>query len=285
MSIPAATMQMAADTAFAVDDKAPAFHTVYSTNGKDAAFDTITALNSQGSTADTASSIKDEGPAFNTASPNREEDPAIDTVKSINGEGSATDIVTPINGEGLAVDAVSRMINGEDLATKTTTSVNGEHPAINNVKSINGDVPATNGNGSTIDTATSLNAEGQSYWWRTSGQDLSRMLQEAHCSEAARDQFLDFYRDVICPLLGNKPESNSKPAAVGWDGNPFEYSFEFKGSTKKPGVRFVLDLSELRPENKEYPLSIANSEKVLETLAKRSPMFDDSWVRFTFLAL
>ena len=273
-------MQIAADTPLPVDNDAPAFHTVSSTNGNDTAFDTTTALNGHGPTADTASSISNEGPAFNTSSPNYEEGPAIDTVKPINGEGSAIDIVTTPNGKGPAVDAVSGKINGEDLATKTTTLINGEYPAINNVKSINDEVPAANGNGSTIDSAISLNGEGQSYWWRTSGQDLSRMLQEAQCCEAARDQFLDFYRNVICPLLGNKPESNSKPAAVGWDGNPFEYSFEFKGSTKKPGVRFVLDLSELRPENEESPLSIANSEKVLETLAKRSPMFDDSWVRF-----
>lgn len=126
------------------------------------------------------------------------------------------------------------------------------------------------------------NDEGPSYWWRTSGSDLSRMLQEASYPEEAQRQFLDYYRDTICPLLGNKPESNSIHAAVGWDGNPFEYSFEFKGSTKNPGVRFVLDLSELRPADKEHPLSIANSEKVLETLAKRSPMFDDTWVRSTF---
>ena len=134
----------------------------------------------------------------------------------------------------------------------------------------------------TTDTACSMNGEGPSYWWRTSGSDLSRMLHEANYPEEAQRQFLDYYRDTLCPLLGNKPESNSLPAAVGWDGNPFEYSFEFKGSTKNPGVRFVLDLSELRPPNKDHPLSIANSEKVLETLAKQSPMFDDKWVRYAF---
>lgn len=290
-------MEIAADTALPVDSNERAFHAVSSPNGKDAAFDAITAHNGQGPTADTVTSINIEGPAVNTASLIHEEGAAIDTVKSSNGKGSAIDVVTPANSEGSAVDAVSSKTNGEDLATKTTTSVNDENTAIenvgpsrgydaaiNNVKSINGGVSATNGKGSAIHTATPLNGEGQSYWWHTSGQDLLRMLQEAHCPEAAQHQFLDFYRNIICPLLGTKPESNSKPAAVGWDGNPFEYSFEFKGSTKKPGVRFVLDLSELRPENKEYPLSIANSEKVLETLAKRSPMFDDSWVRFTFLA-
>ena len=128
-------------------------------------------------------------------------------------------------------------------------------------------------------TVLSVTEEGSSYWWRTSGLDLSRMLEEANYPEEVQRQFLDYYRDNICPLLGDKPKRNSKPAAVGWDGNPFEYSFEFKGSTQKAGVRFVVDLSELRPSNKENPLSIMNSEKVLDTLVKQSPMFDDAWVR------
>lgn len=143
----------------------------------------------------------------------------------------------------------------------------------------NGNQPLANGHGPSakVDEYPTT-SEGSNYWWLTSGADLSRMLQEANYPEEARHQFLDYYRETICPLLGEKPEKKSKYAAVGWDGNPFEYSFEFKGSTKKPGVRFVVDLSELRPANVEYPLSITNSEKVLDTLAKRSPMFDDSWV-------
>jgi hypothetical protein len=59
------------------------------------------------------------------------------------------------------------------------------------------------------------------------------MMEEAGYPEETKRQFLTFYRDVICPLLANKPTSDSLPTAVGWDGNPFEYSFEFKASTKK----------------------------------------------------
>ncbi|KAK3940207.1 hypothetical protein QBC46DRAFT_408458 [Diplogelasinospora grovesii] len=75
-----------------------------------------------------------------------------------------------------------------------------------------------------IDTAI-LEAEslgdGAFYWWRTSGQDLSRMLVEAGYPEECRRQFLDFYRDTICPLLGGRPEPSSRPTCAGWDGNPF----------------------------------------------------------------
>ncbi|RYP62758.1 hypothetical protein DL770_009539 [Monosporascus sp. CRB-9-2] len=144
-------------------------------------------------------------------------------------------------------------------------------------------VPEALGKNTTVtaemETTGEAAEDGPSYWWRTSGRDLSRMLDEANYPEETKRRFLDFYRDTICPLLGDPPGPNCLPAAVGWDGNPFEYSFEFKGSTKKPGVRFVLDLSELRPANKEWPLSLENSENVLEMLARKSPMFDDTWHR------
>lgn len=120
--------------------------------------------------------------------------------------------------------------------------------------------------------------EGALYWWLTSGQDLTRMMEEADYPEQTKQQFLDFYREVICPLLGGRPEPGCMPTAVGWDGNPFEYSWEFKGSTKKAGVRFVLDLSEVRPPNAESPMSLATVEKVLDVLSKKSPLYNDHWV-------
>ncbi|KAK2608292.1 hypothetical protein N8I77_006910 [Diaporthe amygdali] len=117
------------------------------------------------------------------------------------------------------------------------------------------------------------------YWWRTSGQDLARMMHEADFPEKTQSQFLDFYRTVICPLLKGRPQPDSLPTAVGWDGNPFEYSWEFKGSTKKSSVRFVLDLSEARPPNKDCPMSVETVERVLEVLSKKSPLYDDHWHR------
>ena len=160
------------------------------------------------------------------------------------------------------------------LNTQTITTA--MEPATHTARVVNGKGPA-------IDTVYSIDGYDPSYWWRTSGRDLAGMLHEANYPEEAQRQFLGFFRDTLCPLLGNKPECDSLHAAVGWDGNPFEYSFEFKGSTKNPGVRFVLDLSKLRPCDEEHPLSIANIEKVLDTLAKRSPMFDDAWVRYRII--
>lgn len=119
------------------------------------------------------------------------------------------------------------------------------------------------------------------YWWRTSGLDLARMMEEAGFPDKTKNQFLTFYSSVICPLLKGKPEPGSMPTAVGWDGNPFEYSWEFKGSTKKSSVRFVLDLSEVRPPNKNCPMSVDTVEEVLKVLKDKSPLYDDHWVRLS----
>ena len=116
------------------------------------------------------------------------------------------------------------------------------------------------------------------YWWRTSGLDLARMMEEAGFPDKTKNQFLAFYSSVICPLLKGKPQAGSMPTSVGWDGNPFEYSWEFKGSTKKSSVRFVLDLTEVRPPNKNCPMSVDTVEEVLKILKDKSPLYDDHWV-------
>lgn len=115
------------------------------------------------------------------------------------------------------------------------------------------------------------------YWWETSGRDLARMLQEAGYPADAQRQFLVFFRDTICPALGERPEPNSPRSGVGWDGNPFEYSFELKNKSSETSVRFVVDVSALRPADEAHPLSIKNFESVLNTLSRATPGFDDTW--------
>ena len=129
-------------------------------------------------------------------------------------------------------------------------------------------------------TDTTTNTEAVTpYWWNTSGRDLANMLHEAHYPEEVQRHFLSYYRDTICPLLGARHDSTSTKSGGGWDGNPLEYSFELKGSTKSQSVRFVVDLSELRPADKTNPLSMATTQKVVDALAEKTPGFDDTWYR------
>lgn len=117
------------------------------------------------------------------------------------------------------------------------------------------------------------------YWWTTTGRDLANMLDEADYPEEPQRKFLSFYRDNVCPGLGSRPNSTSAKSGLGKDGDPFEYSFEFKGSTKSPGVRFGVDLSPLRPLDTTNPLNIATQQKVIDALGKRTPGFDNTWYR------
>lgn len=74
-------------------------------------------------------------------------------------------------------------------------------------------------------------------------------------------------------------QQDSVRSGVGRDGNPFEYSFELKGSTKTQAVRFAVDVSDLRPVDKTNLLSIASTQQVVDFLAKRSPGLEDTWYR------
>lgn len=117
------------------------------------------------------------------------------------------------------------------------------------------------------------------YWWSTSGRDLAKMMAVADYPEEAQHTFLSFFRDTISPHLGSRPDSTSGRSGVGWDGNPFEYSFELKGTSSTPSVRFVVDFTQLRPTDTDYPLSTTGTQEVVDELAKKTPGFDDTWYR------
>ncbi|KOS19523.1 Tryptophan dimethylallyltransferase [Escovopsis weberi] len=117
------------------------------------------------------------------------------------------------------------------------------------------------------------------FWWLTSGQDLARMLNEADYSEAARDAFLAFWRDVVCPQLGSGPGPTSGKSSISWDGNPFEYSFDLKGSTAKPKVRVCVDATQLRPGNPSRPLCTATTRRIIAWMRDHLAGFDETWSR------
>ncbi|KAI1161005.1 aromatic prenyltransferase [Nemania serpens] len=120
---------------------------------------------------------------------------------------------------------------------------------------------------------------GSVYWWSTSGRDISNMMNEAGYADEVKSQFLIYFRDTLCPSLGPPPSAPSAKSGLGWDGSPFEYSFELKSSKSSESVRFAADFADLSPpgDNPEGPLSMARARSVVESLAGRTPNFDDSW--------
>lgn len=130
-----------------------------------------------------------------------------------------------------------------------------------------------------------LNGEStdSAYWWLTSGRDLENMMQEAGYPNEVQRQFLAYYRQTICPQLGRQPSANSAKSGLGWDGTPFEYSFELKSSSASESVRFGVDFGNLSPPDGDDtglgPLDITSTQKVVDSLAGRTPGFDDTWYR------
>ncbi|KAF3916554.1 hypothetical protein ABW20_dc0102474 [Dactylellina cionopaga] len=119
------------------------------------------------------------------------------------------------------------------------------------------------------------------YWWRTSGRDLSNMMLEARYPDEVQRQFLAYYRQTLCPRLGQQPSAKSAKSGLGWDGSPFEYSFELKSSRASESVRFGVDFGNLSPPdgNDAGPLDMTSTQKVVDSLAGRTVGFDDTWYR------
>ncbi|KAG6035343.1 hypothetical protein E4U41_006110 [Claviceps citrina] len=122
---------------------------------------------------------------------------------------------------------------------------------------------------------------GPDYWWLTSGHDLAHLMQEAGYPDDVARRFLSYFRQDICPQLGDAVSAASKKSGLGWDGSPFEYSIELKSSAgSSQSVRFAVDLANLKDEDRpDGVLSTAGTRKVVETLAGRTPGFDDTWYR------
>ncbi|KAG6010753.1 hypothetical protein E4U21_004141 [Claviceps maximensis] len=144
---------------------------------------------------------------------------------------------------------------------------------------------------------------GSDYWWLTSGRDLAHLMQESNYPDHVARQFLSYFRQSICPRLGDEVTPASKKSGLGWDGSPFEYSLELKSTGSSQTVRFGVDLANLKApaaghgrdggeqekgqesrqdqerEDVEGVLSTSGTRKVVDTLVGRTLNFDDTWYR------
>ncbi|KAG5929191.1 hypothetical protein E4U53_002512, partial [Claviceps sorghi] len=128
---------------------------------------------------------------------------------------------------------------------------------------------------------------GSDYWWLTSGHDLAHLMRESHYPDHVARQFLSYFRQHICPQLGDEVTPASKKSGLGWDGSPFEYSIELKSTGPSQTVRFGVDLANLKApaaghghdEDPEGVLSTSGARRVVDTLVGRTLDFDDTWYR------
>lgn len=109
------------------------------------------------------------------------------------------------------------------------------------------------------------------------------MLQEAGYPDEVKRAFLDYYKETVCAQLGKQPSANSAKSGLAWDGSPFEYSFELKSTSASESVRFAVDFANLTPSEDEDassgPLDTSRIQKIVNSMAGRTPSFDDIWYR------
>ena len=121
------------------------------------------------------------------------------------------------------------------------------------------------------------------YWWQTSGRDIANMLRESGYPDEVQRPFLDYYKQTICAQLGRQPSANSAKSGLAWDGSPFEYSFELKSTSASESVRFGVDFGNLTSSEHDDaslgPLDTSRTQKIVDSIAGRTPSFDDTWYR------
>ncbi|KAG5914173.1 hypothetical protein E4U42_000654 [Claviceps africana] len=139
----------------------------------------------------------------------------------------------------------------------------------------------------TAENAGRGNRTGSDYWWLTSGHDIAHLMRESHYPDHVARQVLSYFRQHICPKLGDEVTPASKKSGLGWDGSPFEYGIEFKSTGAGQTVRFGVDLANLKApaaghghdDDAEGVLSTTDACRVVETIVGRTPDFDDTWYR------
>ncbi len=133
----------------------------------------------------------------------------------------------------------------------------------------------------TSPTGSPSSEVGSQYWWKLTGRDIASMLHAAQYPEEAQREFLSYYKDTLCPLLGGIPslDDETQVKSWTWDGSAHEYSFELKASTKDFDMRFVAVFSQLRPVNWVALLESAGTGAAIASFASRASGFDDTWYR------
>ncbi|KAI9695669.1 MAG: hypothetical protein M1836_006121 [Candelina mexicana] len=87
-----------------------------------------------------------------------------------------------------------------------------------------------------------LNEHGN-YWWKSSGQALAILLDNAGYSYAARLRILDFFARCIAPRLGiaNEPGAERWKSFMTDDHNPIELSWDWHTGSQPPQIRFSIE--------------------------------------------
>ena len=111
----------------------------------------------------------------------------------------------------------------------------------------------------------------QAFWWRTTGYTLANMLRQAGYSLNAQYESLLFYRFVVVPSLGSRPEHDGSilkwPSYVTDDFSPIEYSWNWDGLKGTPKIPFAIEAMGSQSGSGVDPFNQAASKELISRLS------------------
>ncbi|KAL5589202.1 hypothetical protein FOBRF1_015730 [Fusarium oxysporum] len=117
------------------------------------------------------------------------------------------------------------------------------------------------------------------WWWKTLGPQLNTLLTEADYDlNEQYEALLLLYRWVV-PEMGPRPRSSIAPwkSFMTDDHSPIEYSWKWNSGSKKPDIRYAIELVSPLAGSKQDPFNQVPTRNLVYNLAKIIPELDLTW--------
>nr|RBQ84427.1 hypothetical protein FVER53263_20809 [Fusarium verticillioides] len=117
------------------------------------------------------------------------------------------------------------------------------------------------------------------WWWKTLGPQLHTLLAEAdYDGNEQYEALLLLYRWVV-PEMGPRPRSSMAPwkSFMTDDHSPIEYSWKWNSGSKKPDIRYAIELVSPLAGSKQDPFNQIPTRHLVYNLAKIIPELDLTW--------
>ncbi|KAF5529750.1 tryptophan dimethylallyltransferase [Fusarium mexicanum] len=125
------------------------------------------------------------------------------------------------------------------------------------------------------------------WWWKTLGPQLSTLLAEADYDlNEQYEALLLLYRWVV-PEMGPRPWSSTVPwkSFMTDDHSPIEYSWKWNSGSKKPDIRYAVELANPLTGSEKDPFNRIPTRNFVYNLAKVIPELDLTWFEHFWLEL
>ncbi|CVL05120.1 related to tryptophan dimethylallyltransferase [Fusarium mangiferae] len=117
------------------------------------------------------------------------------------------------------------------------------------------------------------------WWWKTLGRQLNTLLTEAAYDLNEQYEALLLLYRWVAPGMGPRPRSSMAPSKsfMTDDHSPIEYSWKWNSGSKKPDIRYAIELVSALAGSKQDPFNQIPTRNLVYNLAKIIPELDLTW--------